>query len=286
MNNFIVSLKKETDILLDELNQTETDILQKARRGVILLENTIDKMKVFITGYTFKDEHEEIMFFKDIKPRISCMLIFYRRLYYIEINRPKGGDAAQKEYLNRELGKLTHFFEENKHYYHYLRSGDCSMDAHYFLRGRPSLNTHTENFYYERDPSFSTSCDFKVSEILAHDLLESHLNIEINKLEGKNKESIENGYHNHPKVKLTWTAKKIFLIELIYALHEIGCINHGRISLKQLIVAFEHIFHVELGNVSRGLSDLRIREYPAKFLDDLKKCLMRRLNNYDNEEEI
>jgi len=276
MNTFVLLLKEDVYAKLGELDKNESDILKKAKEGVTLLENTIDKMKSFITGYTFKDEHEEIMFFKDIKPRLSCILIFYRRLYYIEINRPKGGSPAQREYLKEELSKLTRFFEENKQYYHYLRSGDQSMDEVYFLRGKPSLHIHTDNFYFERDPSFSTNCDFMMAEILANDMLESHLVVEIDRLEEKDSGDSTGGYN--PKVKLTWTGKKIFLIELIYALHEIGLINDGRISLKLLISAFEHIFNIELGNVSRGLSDLRIRDNQTVFLDELKKYLLRKLN--------
>lgn len=67
MNQFIVSLKEEVHTLLDELDKNETDILKKARQGVSLLENTIDRMKAFVLNYTFKNAHEEITFFKDIK---------------------------------------------------------------------------------------------------------------------------------------------------------------------------------------------------------------------------
>lgn len=108
--------------------------------------------------------------------------------------------------------------------------------------------------------------------------------MEIDKLEGKSNGT--GACYAHPKVRLTWTGKKIFLIELIYALHEIGFINGGRISLKLLISAFERIFNVELGNVSRGLSDLRIREQPARCLDELKKFLLRRLNRDDEDDNL
>jgi len=279
MNDFVLSLNKEVHARLDELDKRETRILKKAREGVALLEESIEKLKTFTRGYTFRDEQEEIMFFRDVKPKLASLLIFYRRVYYIELNRPKGGDNVQMEYLKGELDKLCLFFEENKYYYHYLRSGDCSMDDHYFLRGKPSLNVHTDNFYYERDASFSTNCDFKVAEILANDLIESHLVIEIGKLEGRDDDSsLQSGGG------LTWTGRKIFLIELTYALHESGFINGGKISFKLLVAAFEKIFNVELDNVSRGLSDLRVRDNPTRFLDQLKKYLLRRLNNEDEDE--
>jgi len=278
MNEFTVSLKKEVYALLDELDKREESILVKAQQGIVLLEDAMKRMKVFIKGYAFRDEYEEIIFFKDIKPRLSCLLIFYRSIYLIEINRPQGGRQAQTAYLKGELDKLSGYFEENKYYYHYYRSGDCSMDRLYFLRGKPSLYIHTDNFYYERDPLFSANCDFKVAEILANDLLESHLVVEIDKIEGRERNGGTDGYNDPPKVKLTWTAKKIDLMETIYDHYCVGSFNNGNASLEVITSYFEAVFNIDLSHTAeRAWYDLTNRENPTGYLDRMRKAFYKRI---------
>lgn len=41
-------------------------------------------------------------------------------------------------------------------------------------------------------------------------------------------------YANNHEEKLSWTGTIIQLVELIYALYELGCFNNGKISLKKL----------------------------------------------------
>ena len=40
------------------------------------------------------------------------------------------------------------------------------------MRGKPDIQIIVDSFYYETDPQFSTSHDFKVAKILANELLE------------------------------------------------------------------------------------------------------------------
>ena len=53
----------------------------------LLISNRLDdlfgQLKDFILQYQFKTEEEEILFFKEIKPRIHCKLIYYRKIYNI-----------------------------------------------------------------------------------------------------------------------------------------------------------------------------------------------------------
>ncbi|NDW18735.1 RteC protein [Dysgonomonas sp. 216] len=277
MNKFVLPLKEEVYALLDELEKREDDILKKAQEGAQLMETAIEKMKEFITGYKFIDEQEEISFFKEVKPRLSCLLIFYRSVYLIEINRPQGGRQAQIAYLKGELDKLSGYFEENKYYYHYYRSGDCSLDRLYFLRGKPTPGAHTDIFYFERDPSFATNCDFKMSEILANDMLESHLVVEIDKLEGKDYGDV------YPASGLLWTLSKSDLCEIAISLYLLESFNGGHITQKEYMKRIGQAFNIELDNFSRVLYDLNIRNNPTRFLDKLKEALTDYLKNSNNK---
>ncbi len=58
-------------------------------------------------------------------------------------------------------------------FYRYYRSCADYLDAAYFVRGKSDMEQYLETFYYERDPQFSTNCDFKVARILANDMLQA-----------------------------------------------------------------------------------------------------------------
>jgi hypothetical protein len=61
--------------------------------------------------------------------------------------------------------------------------------------------------------NFSTSHDFKVSKILANEMLTVYLNNKLSKLEHPQNMAEENP--NYLKFRHTWTGKKVELIELV-----------------------------------------------------------------------
>lgn len=78
-----------------------------------------------------------------------------------------------------------------------------------------------------------------------------------------------------------WSVSKIHLVELIYALHSREAMNNGAISIKELVMLFETILEVDLGDIYRSWKDIQLRENPTKFLDELKESLLKRLSEED-----
>jgi hypothetical protein len=73
----------------------------------------------------------------------------------------------------------------NFEFYHYYRSGSTHLDKFYFLRGgKHDIQLIPDSFYFERDTKFSTSHDFKVSKILANEMLTVYLNNKLLRLKG------------------------------------------------------------------------------------------------------
>lgn len=89
-----------------------------------------------------------------------------------------------------------------------------------------------DSFYYETDPQFSTSHDFKVAKILANELLEIYLTNRLHELERREqRKRVKNGFMGR---LLRWTGTKRALVELIYALDACGCLNKERLILRRL----------------------------------------------------
>lgn len=277
MINFVEKLQKEIRRKIEQIEAEDKNILKKSLDASRVLGDAFDRLKEFIISYHFDNEDEEILFFKEIKPRIFCHLIYYRKVYNIEMNRPVASVEAQREYLKKKLDVIQDFNDKVLDFYRYYRSGATYLDAAYFVRGKPDTEQYLETFYYERDPQFSTNADFKVAKIIANDMLQVYLLSELELLDNYMQKS---GNFTFPKIKLTWTGSKTDLIELIYSLDTEGCFNNGKIPLTQIAAYFESVFNIDLGNnVARNFYDMRIRNQPTPFLDRLREEILKRMED-------
>lgn len=277
MIDFIEKLQKEIRLKIQQIEAEDKNILKKSLDASHLLGNAFDRLKEFIIVYKFKDEEEEILFFKEIKPKIFCHLIFYRKVYNIEMHRPIASIEAQKKFLKRKLDIIQDFNDKILDFYRYYRSGATYLDAAYFVRGQPDTEQYLETFYFERDSQFSTNADFKVAKIMANDMLQTYLLSELDLLDSYIQKPSTTSF---PKVKLTWTGSKTDLVELIYTLDTEGCFNNGKIPLIQIAAYFESIFNIDLSNnIARNFYDMRIRNQPTPFLDRLREEILKRMDN-------
>ncbi|MBV4358791.1 RteC domain-containing protein [Pinibacter aurantiacus] len=239
----------------------------------------MEQLRLKIAAYTFLNQEEEINFFKEIKPRFCSKLIYYLKVYRIETRRPTGSNDTQLKYLHKELGRLTHFFDNNLDFYQYYRSGATYLDEKYFLRGNQDIFLTLDSFHFDSDFNFSTSHDFKVAKIHAHELLRIYLNAAVEDLERKD-EPPKSTFT--PKQPLQWTAPKAALIELLYALQSAGAFNNGATDVKQVASYLEQVFNIDLGNYYRTLQELRIRkESRTAYLELLIEKLIQRMDQSD-----
>lgn len=183
MINFVEKLQKEIRRKIDLIEAEDKNILKKSLDASHVLGNAFDQLKEFIITYKFKDEEEEILFFKELKPKIFCHLIYNRKVYNIEMHRPVASMEAQKEYLKMKMDVIHDFNNKILDFYRYYRSGATYLDAAYFVRGKPDTEQYLESFYYERDPQFSTNADFKVAKIIANDMVQAYLLSELELLD-------------------------------------------------------------------------------------------------------
>lgn len=277
IDNILNKLEETIQILELEF----TDVLMDAPKIISVLESGFEKLKSIMSDYTFEDQSEEILFFKVKKPRLFSKLIYYQKIYHIELKRPISGYLCQRSYLERELEQINVFYNKNADFIQYYRSGTTLMDEYYFLRGRREIELNLESFYFERDPKFSTAFDFKVSKLIANDRLAAFLNSELAKL--KRQENELEPYANINSQE-KWTDKKTAIIELIYAIHTVGSVNSGNISLKLLAALFSKTFNINLDDLYNIYLEIRSRKTNrTEYLDRLIVALKRRMDDADNK---
>ncbi|APT23120.1 RteC domain-containing protein [Flavobacterium columnare] len=280
-------MNSKINLLLTNLNEQINFIdleidnpINKCEKAIEIILISITNLEKAIQKNNFKSVSEEIDFFKNIKPRFTSKLIYYNAIFKIETKKPHGGERILKKYLNNELDKLKRYFDNNLDFYKYYRTGSNYLDHKYFTRGKFDIKLALDSFYFEVDHSFSTSHDFKVAKIMAHDLIQVYLEDKLLMME--NREPKEKSQGN-PKVKQTWTGSKVALIELLYALHTEGVFNNGASDLKDVAEYFENIFNIDLGQYHRAFLEIRMRKSDqTKFLNSLKEKLVKRMENTDD----
>ena len=275
-------LYEDLEEKLRMIDLEEDNLLKKSEQSFQMVLIAINQLRDDLTKSHVDSQASEILFFKEIKPKFVSKLIYHLSVFNIETNKPNGGIKVRRKYYQNELDKLKRYFDDNLEFYRYYRTHSNYLDHKYFVRGKQDIRLTLDSFFFETDPNFSTSHDFKVSNILANDLLNVYLEDELNKLDMRD---LSNGRsQGEPKGKLTWTDSKVALIELMYALQARGVFNNGIADLKEIVAFFEDTFGIEVGQYHRTFLEIRIRKTGrTKFLDSLRDSLTRRMDEADDK---
>lgn len=280
MERFVNNLKERLNEDIQVIESSEPDIFNKSAGIIKVLEKAFEELKAFIDGYTFKNQTEEITFFKEIKPQLFSRLVYYNKVYNIEMRMPSGTCSDKKIYLDSMLGRIKYFFDMNFDFYHYYRSGNTHLDKYYFQRGKPDIQLILDSFYFERDTKFSTSHDFKVAKILANEMLTVYLNNKLIRLEQYPHEIEDNS--SCLKGKHAWTGSKTDLSEILYAIYVKGCLDNGNVDIKELADYFGIMFNVDLKDIYRIYLNIRCRKGSRTlFLDSLTEGLNQKMDEDD-----
>jgi hypothetical protein len=280
VSEFTTSLYEEMERSLAEIDSKNTSHLQNSRLSAGVILGYISRLKEFVNKNAFQNSEEEIEFFKHLKPRFFSRLIYHQKIINIQSHVPLATLNDIKSYYLNGLKKINDYMELNHEFVTYYRSQATSFDEIYFLRQEPDswLLMNFEN--YETDLKFTTIYDNKVSKIIAFELLSEFIKTNLAKLEIQN--DISGGHKSLTESNLNWTASKVSLVELLYALQSVGSCNNGNIDLKQLAIHFENLFNIDLGNYYRVFQEMRIRKINrTTFLDQLKEKLTQRMDEAD-----
>lgn len=278
MKNFSSKLISELEEQLKCIKQEEKDPVKYSEQAINCTIIALEKLKSFFKNYQITDKKEEIEFFKEIKPKITSKLIYYNDIYTIEINKPIGEDKKQiKNFYKKEIRKRYNFFSKNAEIYKYYRTNNNYLDKKYFTIRKYDIKLTLESYYFQSDNNFSTSHDYLWAKIIANEKIISYLKANLNK-------ALKNKADNIVNQNIKWTASKVALVELIYALHNERVINNGEISLNECVKALESFFNTEIKQHNRIFLEIRNRKTIQKtnFLNNLSENLHKKMNELDN----
>lgn len=252
----------------------------KALYMIDFIRPLFEELREYIHKYNFRDNEEEIDFFKNSKPLILSKLIYYNDIYTLELRKPNGSKEVLKEHYKKKQTAITDFCNANLDFYQYYRSKATHLDRYYFLRGHENYQLCHNCSMFDKDPLFSTCCDHRVAKMLAYDMLEIYLQQRLQELERK--EVIENSRTSLPDNPFQWTGTKIAAIELGYAIYAAGVLNNGNADIKEIMTYIEASFKIDLGDYYRAYLSMREKKRDrTSFLTSLINKLLRKMDEDD-----
>ncbi|MDL2323112.1 RteC domain-containing protein [Bacteroidales bacterium OttesenSCG-928-A17] len=255
--------------------------IEESVEMINFLENCLFEIRADFLSLKNISAKDEIQFFKYIKPEILGFLLYFNKIHRIELKCPNGSNDTLVEYYQKELDSLTYFFEHNLDFYQYYRSKSTHLDEHYFTRNKRSLQLCLDSVHFVMDSSFSTGYDFKVAKIISNEMLRIYLN---KKMHGLNKQQfIDNKRAAISIGDLKWTGPKVALVEVGYSFEASKYVNRGNADIKEIMLAFEIIFNVDLGEYYRSYISIKDRAERTKYLNILIDRLLKRMEEDDSK---
>ena len=270
------ALKLDLEDRLAMLQTEEPKVLKMATKAILVCTEMIQVLQGRLLDYAFSPG-EEIQFYKDIKPFFLCRLIFYNRLYELEIQRTAVGSTGTEKLLLKTLDDLAEVCERHRFIHRYLKSGATYLDDKLFFHPTAQSAVALFGVDFPSECGFPACYDHVVAHLLAVDLLRTYVEqaLEDGRVAGVNVPGLP---------RITWTDSKTALIELVYALHAAGVFNNGKIDLKDVIEFVETSFHIDLGHYPRTFQEILSRKTGyTNALDRYRDKLLLRIQKIEEK---
>lgn len=252
-------------IFSKRINEKVNAIYQAHKNEFIIYQNcrnvalsTYRTLESHASKHNFKNEEEEIRYFKKTNPSIFSLLLLYARMQKILLKMdPLVEEKIYRDSIVKEIKNVKLFYTNNLEFIRYYRAQQTHLDHIYFLSKNINLNDLPP--YVSIYPNTKMICNkgHILAEFLAYEHLIKFLNLKL-----KNRKAI---YHPLKKTEyktpqLVWSASKADLTELIYGLKYTNSINEGKAGIKEITSAFERLFKIRIKDPYNTFKEIKIRK--------------------------
>ncbi|OCX52784.1 hypothetical protein BEL04_00145 [Mucilaginibacter sp. PPCGB 2223] len=274
--NFYDQLYDQLQADIAVIHEQKQEPLTQMAAYIAAVRRRLEELKAYVLQHPFKDQSEEIHFFKSVKPRFYALKIFYLAKYQVDTHLPAGDSDTLRAYYMEELGLIRRELEHLGFHFQYYRLGATELDALYFVRGAEMQSLLIPEVP-ELDPQFSTNGDYVFAKIKAAELVQEYLLGKLNALSGAAMPPVAS-LATSPELK--WTGDKVNLVEVIYALYFTGQLNHGNADLALIIQFMEKNLQVDLSRTYRDFIDIRNRKVssPTRYIDQMRESIHKRID--------
>ena len=158
-NDMLKDLEKAMKLELPERGKVESCFW--------IAHNYWNKLKEFLNRRSFKDDHDEIEFFRNVKPRFTSYIEYMVLLSQALTCIPTEKDA-EISYWKEEVERFKRFQQRNLEFVIYYECKRRHYDSIYFLRKNNKATAIIPAPVYDADPEFCTSHDCMIRAFLAY----------------------------------------------------------------------------------------------------------------------
>ena len=262
-------LRNDLSEKIHTILKEEHQPIRQAQKVIQIVQDARTQMRRSIQQTNFTNLSEQIHYYKEIEPFFEGRVIFYNRLYHLEIGRPPGDRSTVEAYLQKEWQYIRDFYAEHHFLYRYLRAGETWLDEKLFVFS-PSRTSATS------DPDLIDpllhDAPAVVAKLHSVDLMQDYL------LRAEEELPQPRDPKQRGIGKLNWTDSKSALIELAYALHSAGSLNDQKADLREIIECLQSAFHIDLGHYPRVFQEILSRKTGyTTYIDRLRDRLQLRI---------
>lgn len=283
MQNYYEIIMREVDEKISTIDLYGEYIIEDCKKIIVCLKEKLAELKAYLETRPFEDEMEEITFFKCHKPALLGRLLYFHEVLCIEMRRPLDNKMLDEYYMRcQEEQKL--FFDRHVAFYQYYRSGVDYLDHHYFVRGQQEEGFDVDVCHFDDGSGFSTGYDHLVARIMAMEMLYAHLTEKRRICLQKDDENLSDLLKIKGSYK--WTGNAIELVEMVYGLNEMGCLNDGETPIHELAAFMGALFGIDVRDCYSAYTDIKRRKNESRtyFLDKMRERLNKRMQQDDERE--
>lgn len=266
----IIFTKFKNSVSENKLGQIDIETVAWAKN---ITDHTISELRKCIPAIDLNVE-EQIEFHKNIIPEILAFAIEAVLRYQIMNALPNGPREVQIAWMIDEIKQLEHFQNLNSFLHAYFKNGSKKLDFIFFTKECQEEFTAGMPFSYSCDPLIFPQSNI-FANFLANERIQQWLTREIELAENRLKPKLEE------KGGLKWTGELVNLVELLYGLHLTGQLNHGNLSLNELVRWAESNLGISIGVIQRKFAEIQRRKTisPTRYIEQLKDAIIQKMDD-------
>jgi hypothetical protein len=150
-----------------------------------IAHNYWERLKKLTNPNGFKNESEEIEFFRNVKPQFTSYIEYFTILSEALVCVPSHSMEAIC-YWEEEAKRFKRFCERNEEFITYYESGERYKDSLYFLKRNVNTGYVPKAPVYDVEPEYCTSQDHLVRSYLANKKYNEYVQKRLESLVGRN----------------------------------------------------------------------------------------------------
>ena len=112
----------------------ELGLIEKFNEVMELISQFLSEVNAHVKHDPFKDQFEEIYYFKFEKPEFSALKIYHTMLFKFQSCLPVAVPELLREYCMQKLEDIARYFRDHRFLYDYYRFGYTELDEILFVR--------------------------------------------------------------------------------------------------------------------------------------------------------